>query len=118
MDKMMYVRVTVAALGALSVAGAFIDAAADPVVYVCRTNGIGSPTYMKLDRNLKTVSMGRTEGQYVLTLPATFNAKTVTWSRQEGTVSWNYTFDPAAGTLVYAWGTGPSDSQQDSCKKK
>lgn len=118
MNTMMHVRVTIATLAVLSLAGVSTDAAADPVVYVCRTDGVGSPTYMKLDDKLKTVSMGRTEGQYVLTLPAIFNAKTVTWSRQEGTVYWNYTFDPAAGTLVYGWGTGPGASQQDVCKKR
>lgn len=111
-----------AALAVLSLGSALDVAAADPVVYVCRANGIGSPTYVKLDEKLKTVSMGREEGKYLLTLPAIFNSKTnsntVTWSRVDGKVSWNYTFDPVTGTLVYGWGDGPGDSQQDSCTKK
>src|SRR5690348_6939752 len=90
----------ITALAVLLLSGAFTAAAADPVVYVCRTNGIGSPTYLKLDDKLKTVSLGREEGKYMLTLPAIFNAKTVTWSRVDGKVGWNYTFDPATGTLV------------------
>jgi len=117
MKTRSHFHMTMTALAVLSLAGIFTDAAADPTVYVCRTNGIGSPTYMKLDDTLKTVSLGREAGKYDLVLPAIFNSKTVTWSRVDGKVNWNYTFDPAAGTLVYGWGNGHGFSQQDECKK-
>lgn len=63
---------------ALPLSSDFTVAAAGPLVYVCRTSGIGSSIYLKLDDKLKTASLGREEGKYLLTLPAIFNAGTVT----------------------------------------
>lgn len=89
-----------------------------PLVYECRANGNGSPTYMKFDEQAKTVSMGRDKGVYMVTEPAIFNTSgLITWSHVVEGTGWNYDFDPKTGLSNYGWGTPDKGfSQQDVCK--
>lgn len=88
-----------------------------PLVYECRANGTGSPTYMKFDEQAKTVSLGREKGVYMVTWPAFFNKDSITWSHAVEGQNWNYTFDRSTGYNDYGWGTPDKGfSQRDFCK--
>jgi hypothetical protein len=89
-----------------------------PLVYECRTNGTGSPTYMKIDPQAKTVSMGREKDQYMTNDPAIFNPSgLITWTHVIEGQNWGYDFDPKTGLSNYGWGTADKGfSQQDVCK--
>ena len=97
-----------------------VVAHADNAIYVCRTNGVGSPTYMRFDEKLHTVSQGRTQVLNVVTPNVIFNRSNMTWSRTSSNgTTWNFTFDKLKGTLDYGWGKPPGGFwQQDICKLK